>query len=214
MIVYSMQGEFLSECTYLIVERDKAVVIDPGASHERILSECDHLGVKLLAVLLTHGHADHTFGAPELQRMGYKVYAHRAEFPVTEGRASLSLALGLPQRSFVPDVALEDGELIDLEPFSIKVIYTPGHTQGGVSYLVENVLFTGDTLFPGSYGRTDFPTGDEQDLINSICNELFELPKDTKVYSGHGDAMRNAAPAAPQTTIGEEYSTNPILYLL
>ena len=214
MIVYSMQGDFLSECTYLIVDGDKALVVDPGTSAERIFSECEKLGVKPIAVLLTHGHADHTIGAPELQRMGCKVYAHREEYSVIEGRASLSIALGISRTVFVPDVPLADGDVIDLEPFSIKVIYTPGHTQGGVCYLVKDALFTGDTLFPGSYGRIDFPTGDEQDLINSICNELFELPKETKVYSGHGDASREAAPTAPQTTIGNEYSTNPILYLL
>lgn len=214
MIVYSMQGEYLSECTYLIVEGNKAIVIDPGATAQRISAECEKLGVTILAVLLTHGHADHAIGAPGLQEMGYKIYAHKEEFSLIAGRASLSLALGLPHLSYIPDVAVEDGTVLELAPFTIRVIHTPGHTQGGVSYLIGDELFTGDTLFPGSYGRTDFPTGDEQDLVNSICNELFELPKETRVYSGHGDATREATLAMPQTTIGEEYSTNPILYLL
>ena len=209
-----MQGDYLSECTYLVCEEGCAVVIDPGTTADRILSACARLGVRLLAVLLTHGHRDHTIGAHELQRKGYKVYAHREEFAVIEGRASLALALGLTQDPFVPDVALSDGDSIDLDPVRVKVIYTPGHTQGGVCYLIGGALFTGDTLFPGSYGRTDFPTGDEQDLICSVANELFELPAATEVYSGHGDASPEASPCEAQTTIGYEYSTNPILHLL
>lgn len=214
MTIFSMQGDYLSECTYLVCEEGCAIVIDPGTSAERILSECEKIGVRLLAVLLTHGHSDHTVGAHDLQRKGYKVYAHKDEFSVIAGRASLALVLGLPQDSFSPDVALSDGSVIDLKPFKIMVIHTPGHTQGGVCYLINDALFTGDTLFPGSYGRTDFPAGDEQDLICSIANELFELPPETKVFSGHGDSTAGASPCNAQSTIGEEYSTNPILYLL
>ena len=214
MMVYAMQGEFLSEITYILVDGGKAVVIDPGTSSDAVLDACKKLGVELVAVLLTHGHIDHTLGAFELQKSGYKVYAHKEEASVLEGRAGLSLLLGIPQRSLRPDVLLTDGDSISLLSFPIEVFFTPGHTQGGVCYLAEGALFTGDTLFPGAYGRTDFPTGDEQDLINSICNVLFELPSNTEVYSGHGDCSQDVAPFAAQTTIGQEYSTNPILHLL
>ena len=214
MKVYAMQGEYLSEITYIVTDGVKAVVIDPGTSANAILSACKKLGVELVAVLLTHGHIDHTLGAFELQSKGFKVYAHKEEVPVLEGRAGLSLLLGLPQRDLHPDVLLEDGAVISLLDFPIDVIFTPGHTQGGVCYLAEGALFSGDTLFPGAYGRTDFPTGDEQDLICSICNVLFDLPKSTEVYSGHGDCSTDVAPFAAQTTIGQEYSTNPILHLL
>ena len=214
MTVYSMQGEFLSEITYLVCKDGKALIIDPGASGERILAECASLSVTPVAVLLTHGHADHVLGAAALQRAGLKVYACDEEFSVITGKANLAVALGFALDAFTPDVAVKDDDLLTLAPFMVKVIQTPGHTQGGVCYLIEKALFTGDTLFPGSYGRTDFPTGDEQDLLCSIANVLFELPMDTEVYSGHGFSGRTAAPAAPQTTIGEEYSTNPILNLL
>ena len=99
------------------------------------------------------------------------------------------------------------------------MLATPGHTAGGVSYLIDGALFSGDTLFAGSYGRTDFPTGDEQDLLCSIANTLFELPKETPVYAGHGvlspqDMMGLPVVASVDTTIGDEYYTNPILHLL
>ena len=209
-----MQGEYLSECCYIVTFGAKAIVIDPGASADRILSGCDELSVSPVAVLLTHGHVDHTFGAHELSRRGVKIYAHKEEYSVIAGRASLALAFGLSQDTFIPDVPLEDGMELNFGEFTVKVIYTPGHTRGGVCYLIGDSLFTGDTLFPGSYGRTDFPTGDEADLLCSIANELFALPPETKVYVGHADIPHGLAPCDPQTTIGDEYSTNPILDLL
>ena len=214
MTVYALQGEYLSELTYLVCKDGKALVIDPGASGEKILNACKSLSVTPVAVLLTHGHADHVCGAAALQRHGLKVYAHSEEFTLIAGKANLSIALGFALDAFTPDVAVKDDDVLNIEPFSVKVIHTPGHTQGGVSYLMEDFLFTGDTLFPCSYGRTDFPTGDEQDLLCSIANVLFELPASTKVYSGHGFAGAFGVPFPPQTTIGEEYSTNPILNLL
>ena len=214
MTVYALQGDYLSECVYLVCEEGKALVVDPGTSAEKVLAECHRLSVTPVAVLLTHGHADHALGAAGLQRKGVKVYAHREEVPVISGKANLSIALGFSMEIFTPDVLVEDDDVLDLAPFTVKVIHTPGHTQGGVCYLTEDKLFTGDTLFPGSYGRTDFPTGDEQDLLCSIANALFELPPETEVYSGHGFAASSAALCPPQTTIGEEYSTNPILNLL
>ncbi len=214
MTIYSIQGEFLSEITYLVTENDKALVVDPGASGERVLSECADLGVTPVAVLLTHGHADHALGAAYLQKSGIKVYAHKEESSLISSKANLAIALGFALDPFTPDVLVEDEDVLFIDGFSVRVIYTPGHTAGGVCYLIGDALFTGDTLFPGSYGRTDFPTGDEQDLLCSVANVLFELPMGTEVYSGHGYAPSKATPCSCQTTIGDEYSTNPILNLL
>ena len=214
MTIYSLQGDYLSECTYIVAEDGNAIVIDPGTSAERILDACKSISITLRAVLLTHGHADHTIGAHDLQKAGLPIYAHTEEFSVIAGRASLALALGLKQDSFIPDVALVDDQELQIADLTVKVIYTPGHTQGGVCYLIGDALFTGDTLFPGGYGRADFPTGDEQDLLCSIANVLFELPPETKVYSGHADVPMDLSICLPQTTIVEEYSTNPILCLL
>ena len=207
----------LAENTYLVLKEGKALVIDPGAPADVILRECEKLSAEPIAVLLTHGHIDHILGAAGLKRAGVRIYAGEEEFDVIAGRANLSLALRVSLDPFTPDFPVKDDEILPLSPFSVRVISTPGHTKGGVSYLIENALFSGDTLFRGSYGRTDFPTGDEGDLMNSIANTLFELPPETEVYAGHSDsfsALDVAEPASPDTTIGEEYSTNPILNLL
>ena len=219
MKIYVMKGEYLDERTYLLVKGEDALVIDPGASAERILKACESLSVKPFAVLLTHGHCDHIFGAAALQRDGVMILAHEAEIPVISGRANLALAFSMTLEAFTPDHTFShEEEGLRIGPFYLKVYHTPGHTQGSVCYLTEGALFTGDTLFKSSYGRTDFPTGDEQDMLCSIANVLFELPKNTAVYAGHGDILSEndggIRLAVPDTTIGEEYSTNPILDLL
>ena len=219
MNVYVIVGEApLYENTFLILKDRKVIVVDPGVSGKRILSACADLGGEPIAVLLTHGHADHILGAKELQEAGIPVYSHAEEFDVIASRANLALVLGRKIPVFTPDHAVRDGDELTLSPFTVKVIFTPGHTKGSVCYLIEGVLFSGDTLFAGSYGRADFPTGDLQDLVCSIANELFELPAETPVYCGHGSefpvAVGDATLAFPDTTIGREYSTNPILDLL
>ncbi|HCJ01337.1 MAG TPA: MBL fold metallo-hydrolase [Clostridiales bacterium] len=219
MKVYVLKSGMLAENTFLITEQGKALVVDPGVAGEKVFTACESLCVKPIAVLLTHGHADHIYGAAFLQRAGLKVYAHQKEFEVIAGRANLALALGCKVEPFTPDVAFKGEEsTLSLPPFTIRVIFTPGHTQGGVCYLIKDCLFSGDTLFAGSYGRTDFPTGDEQDLLCSIANDLFELPKSTLVYAGHSDSFSGPEGipmlASPDTTIENEYYTNPILNLL
>lgn len=216
MKIFALQGGSLCENTYFVVKDGKALIIDPGIPSEIVLEECKRLSAQPIAVLLTHGHFDHVKGAAGLQRTGLKIYAHKEEFSVIAGRANLALALRESLDPFVPDVAVEDDDLLDLTPFEVKVLFTPGHTQGGVCYLIEDCLFSGDTIFPGSYGRTDFPTGDSQDLLCSIADVLFDLPPETKVYCGHGDGSltEKATLVSPDTTIGAERATNPILDLL
>ena len=220
MKVYVITGEPpLCERTYVVVKESRALVVDPGVPAEKVTEACAAIGALPIAVLLTHGHADHILGARGLQKAGIPVYAHEEEFDLISSRKNLALALGLTLDPMTPDVALHDEDLPDLAPFSVRVLHTPGHTAGGVSYLIDGALFSGDTLFAGSYGRTDFPTGDEQDLVCSIANTLFELPHETPVYAGHGvecfpPVGATCALATADTTIGQEYSTNPILDLL
>lgn len=216
MKVYRLGGEYLDENTYIVVEGESALVIDPGASAERVLAACDTLAVKPLAVLLTHGHVDHIFGAPALQAVGIPVYLHQEELEVIEGRANLALVFHLSLAPFCPDRLISSEDPFKVGPFSVTPIFTPGHTKGGVCYWIDGVLFSGDTLFKGSYGRVDLPTGDEQDLLCSIANELFALHAKTPVYTGHGDGYPSSdlTLATVNTTIGEEYYTNPILHLL
>ena len=215
MSIYRLSGRFLEESTYIVSKGEACLVIDPGADAEKILSFCEEKGICIQAVLLTHAHVDHTYGAAELSKLGYPIYLHDSEAELLNGRGNLALAFGVSLEKILKYRTFEgERRTIDLDPFIVEVIHTPGHTAGSVCYLIEGDLFSGDTLFADSYGRTDLPSGDEQDLICSIANELFELPLETFVYAGHSQHAEGEGEAQPDTTIGEERITNPILELI
>lgn len=182
----------------------EALVIDPGDSAGRIAKIIRDAGMKPVAVLLTHGHFDHAMAAEELaSEFGIEIYAHEQEKETLEdARINVSWMLG-KNLKFHADRYVKDGEELHLAGFDIKVFHTPGHTLGGVCYYIEkeNALFSGDTLFCQSVGRTDFPTGSSSQLIRSIKEKLMPLPDETKVYTGHED----------MTTIGTERKYNPFL---
>jgi glyoxylase-like metal-dependent hydrolase (beta-lactamase superfamily II) len=197
-------GEIETNC-YLIGDGKEAILIDPGEEAERIESLIKKRGVKIGRILLTHGHMDHIGAVSPLKKLtGAPVLIHSKDaIMLTDPKANLSGAFGNPFVADAADGFLEDGDEIMAGDLILKVIYTPGHTPGGVSLYGANagVVFTGDALFAGSIGRTDFPRSNYQMLINSIKQRLFVLPDKTIVYPGHG----------PQTTIGEEKSSNPWL---
>ena len=148
------------------------------------------LGGKLKYIFLTHCHGDHIAGVPELkEKLGGKVLIHRDD---TEGLNDPNINLtqiidAIPNIELEADSRLNDGDLIHLGEMEFKVIYTPGHTKGGVSLYLESekLLFSGDTLFRGTWGRTDLPTSSFTQIIDSITNKLMVLPEDTIVYPGH-----------------------------
>lgn len=187
---------------YIAYQGKEAVVIDPADDADYIVNQCRELGVIPKAVLLTHGHFDHILAVEDLKKkLGIPVYAGEGEAALIQDPAlNLSIAFGHNYVSGA-DHLLKDGEVLELLGCSWKVISTPGHTIGSVCYLVEgeNVLFSGDTLFAESLGRTDFPTGSSAEIVSSITDKLFALPDDIMVYSGHGEV----------TTIGHEKQYNP-----
>ena len=180
----------------------EALIIDPGDNAARIVQIIKEDGVVPVAVLLTHGHFDHAMAAQEVaEQYGIKIYAHETEKETLETpQINLSGMIGRTL-TFHADCYVKDGDILNLAGFEIRVLHTPGHTQGGVCYYVEKegVLFSGDTLFCCSVGRSDFATSSTSALIRSIKEKLFLLPDETKVFPGHMGA----------TTIGNEKVNNP-----
>ena len=176
----------------------EAVAVDPGDNGDYILNKCSELGIKLQAVLLTHGHFDHIGAALQIARaFTIPIYASETEDGMLAD-TSLNLTAHFTGHSlsFHADRLVHDGDELELLGYKWKVIATPGHTAGSVCYYLpeEEVLLSGDTLFQDSYGRTDLPTGSSRALVDSVLRKLFILPGDTMVYPGHGEP----------TTIGYE----------
>ncbi|MHB8946107.1 MAG: MBL fold metallo-hydrolase [Bacillota bacterium] len=196
----------------------EAVVIDPGGDARAIMETVRRLGLKVLLIIDTHGHADHIAANSEVKaETGAPLAVHRLEAPMlAEPSLNLSSWGGVSLSGPPADRLVEDGEELRVGTLIIKVIHTPGHTPGGISLVVSEdaanpaggpsagegpVIFSGDTLFAGSVGRADFPGGSFTDLITGIKDKLLLFDDDTEVYPGHG----------PSTTIGEERETNPFL---
>ena len=180
---------------------ERAFVVDPGADEDKILAAAEAEGAKIEWVLLTHAHFDHIGGVAELQRAGAQVVLHRDDLGIVSSFKNLAFYAGVKVEKFLPDVTVSGGETLDVAGVKVRVIHTPGHTAGGVCYVADDIIFTGDTLFELSYGRTDFPTGSFKELKNSVLNKLFVLPGDYRLLPGHG---------AP-TMLAFEREHNPIL---
>lgn len=168
----------------------EAMVIDPGGEPERIAETLDILGANLKYIFLTHCHADHIGGIAELKKIkGGKILVSR---PDSEGlyKKEINLAeyINMEVPELEADSRVDDEDLIHIGEIEFKVIATPGHTKGGLCLYAENegLVFTGDTMFSGTWGRTDLPTGSFVELITSITDRLMPLPDDTIVYPGHG----------------------------
>ncbi|MDU1042386.1 MAG: MBL fold metallo-hydrolase [Clostridiales bacterium] len=197
---------YLDNNTYLVTndETKEAFIVDPSFYVEKIEEMINKNGADLKAILITHGHFDHIISAPDLRdKYGSVIYASSGEKELL-GSEELNLSCQKAQlcMTIEADRYLEDGDILHLAGVEIKAISTPGHTVGGMCFYIpeEKIIFSGDTLFAGSHGRTDFPSGNHIDMIESINKKLFTLPEDTVVYCGHGGL----------TTIGLEKTRNPI----
>ena len=190
---------------YLICNKTtkECIIVDPADQPSRVVARCNDLGMKPVAILLTHGHFDHILGADGLRmQYGIPIYVHeREEALMGDGAYNLS-SMWAETYTLKADKTVKDQELLELAGFTIEVIHTPGHTIGSCCYYIkeQNTLISGDTLFYRSVGRTDFPTSRTRSLILSIKDKLFILPDDTLVYPGHGES----------TTIEDEKIYNPV----
>ena len=185
MQVYKIYPVGFAANSYLVTADGKnALCIDPA--QPRILDEAKKRGLTVTHVLLTHGHFDHIGGVASLQKAGAKVGCLAGEERIAL-HDNLAVSFGEEEvEPFQIDFTVRDGEELTLAGIKIKVIATAGHTAGGACYLIENSLFTGDTLFEGSVGRSDLPTGNGAELTKSV-KRLYALDGDYTVYAGHGE---------------------------
>jgi glyoxylase-like metal-dependent hydrolase (beta-lactamase superfamily II) len=198
-------GVFAENCWVIGSRRSgEAIVIDPGDQPEEILALARDMGVTVKAIANSHAHLDHILGVRGVQaETGATFLLHPQDLEIARG-ASMSAArmLGRPvEPPPEPDGLLVDGDEIAVDGLKLKVLHTPGHTQGSVSFYTEGMLFSGDTLFRGSIGRTDLPGGNYLQEMASIVDILLALPDETVVLPGHMD----------ETRIGHERQTNPFV---
>ena len=208
-VYVAVLGPVGTNCYILINEESgEAAIIDAADNADRLLSAVEKKGAKLTKLLLTHAHWDHIGAVNDIidKLPSLSVYIGEDDIPLMENPSAncsawLAEYPGTVSRDKV--IALKDGEELDVLGESVKVIEVPGHTAGGICFYFQDseILFCGDTLFQGSIGRSDLPTGDEKQLITNIIEKLMVLPEATKVYPGHGMS----------TTIGEEKVSNYFL---
>jgi glyoxylase-like metal-dependent hydrolase (beta-lactamase superfamily II) len=198
---------FEQNCTLLwCTETMKGAFVDPGGDIEMLVDTAARLGVSVEKILLTHGHIDHAGGAGELaQRLSVPIEGpQREESFWIDQLVAQSRSFGFPPaQAFTPTRWLEDGDTVTVGKETLRVLYTPGHTPGHVVFFhaPSKLALVGDVLFAGSIGRTDFPRGDYQTLMDSIRHKLWPLGNDVEFISGHG----------PMSTFGEERRSNPFV---
>jgi hydroxyacylglutathione hydrolase len=200
-------GMLVCNCSVLGDEDTReAVVIDPGDEVEKILGVLARHNLKTKYIVATHAHLDHVGGVEQLQRAtGAAVLMHEADLPLYDNLGIQAEMLGLPPPTTVEvDRFLKEGETVRCGPLVLEVLHTPGHSPGSLSLHLagdHRKIFSGDTLFQGSIGRTDLWGGSYEDILRSIRSRLLIFPDDTPVFPGHG----------PATTIGDERERNPFL---
>lgn len=197
-------GPLAANCYIIWCKHTKeALVIDPGGEGPRILAEIIKEGLRLKYIVNTHGHIDHIAANNHLkEETQAKLLIHPDDAPLLrDPELNLSAYTGRPFQSLPSDMEITDGDEIAVGDLRFVVLHTPGHTRGSICLRAEGVLFTGDTLFAGSIGRTDFPGGSYRQLLESIKSKILPCGDSCVVYPGHG----------PSTTVGYERENNPFL---
>lgn len=203
MILKTFSVGEMGNNNYLLIDNNEAVLIDCSDIIPELDAVLKEHNADLKYILLTHAHFDHISGVTAtLKNHNAKVAIHIDDKENLETTNEFMNMVGLPEID-VPkaDIFLKDGDTIKFGSKELKVIHLPGHTSGGAGFLIDNSIFAGDTIFLGSVGRTDLPTGDFETLKNSIKSKLFTLDDNTIIYTGHG----------PQTSVGNEKKYNSFI---
>lgn len=199
-------SNYMTNC-YLVgcEETKEAMIIDPGGDFDRIRKMIDKSGYKIKHIVCTHGHHDHILATKQTKDYTQaKVYIHERERKCLQSSLySGAMVFGEKHEACKEDGTLKDGAVLEVGKLCFTVIHTPGHTKGGICLYTPGYLFSGDTLFYGTIGRTDFPGGNYKEIVHSIKEKLYKLPDDTVVYPGHGG----------ETTIGFEKMNNAVVPL-
>jgi len=204
MIIESVETGSFVENTWILgdTKTKHAIIFDPGDNASTIVSKLEYLDLLPVFILITHAHPDHLGAAAELQkRFDLPLAIHERELETFKSAKNTAQFLGLINFQ-LPEITtyLHDGQVLEINNHHLQVLHTPGHTPGSVCFLKGKHLFSGDTLFRGSVGRTDLPGGSMRQLNQSLIR-LKQLPDDTNVYPGHGQS----------TSIGAELDSNPFL---
>lgn len=194
MNIKKIVSDEMDQNCYLVHENGKGILIDPGYDTFKIIRETE--GIEINYILLTHCHFDHIYSVNELR--GSKIVAGSILCKENIVNPKITLMSSDVKINEKCEMFFEDGEEKNLDGINVKGIYTPGHTECGMCYLIGENLFSGDTLFYKSIGRYDLPTGDYETLENSIKNKIYNLPDEIKIYPGHGR----------ETTVGFEKKNN------
>ena len=192
MILKAFREPPIDNNNYLLIDEEskEAVIIDCSAVDSDIEKEIANSGAKLKYILLTHGHFDHVAG---IRPGNAKTVMNRQDLAVLNQTNQYLPMFGVPEITIPKiDIFINDGDSLYIGKNEIKVIHTPGHTQGGVCYLIENMLFSGDTIFRESVGRCDLEGGNFNQIIESIKTKIFTLPENIKIYPGHGPSTNVA----------------------
>jgi len=193
---------FASNC-YIIGDNGEGVLIDCGVDSAEILDRVEKSGLRIKYIIITHAHVDHMCSLDEIRgKLGADVVVHESDAPAfADPRLNVSYFTGNAKVFRDAELLVKDGDVLYAGGMELEIIHTPGHTPGGICIKTGNRIFTGDTLFKMSVGRTDLGRGSMDDLLDSIRNKLLVLPGQTEVYPGHGES----------TTIEFEKRSNPFI---